>query len=77
MTTLKNNEKNYLKTSMSNTQILIPAAGPPPKSIRKIDKFIAKNYPVSLIKINDKSTLFLLRYDSITDLCYWNNFSQG
>ena len=60
MTTLKNNEKNYLKTSMSNTQILIPAAGPPPKSItnlRKIDKFIAKNYPVSLIKIKDKSIL--------------------
>ena len=60
MTTLKNNEKNYLKTNMSDTQILIPAAGSPPKNIeklKKIDKFIAKNYPVSLIKIRDKSIL--------------------
>ena len=60
MTTLKNNEKNYLKTNMSETQILIPAAGSPPKNIeklKKIDKFIAKNYPVSLIKIRDKSIL--------------------
>ena len=60
MVTLKNNEKNYLKTSMSSTQMLIPAAGSPPKdmtSLKKIDKFIAKNYPVSLLKIKSKSIL--------------------
>jgi phosphoenolpyruvate phosphomutase len=60
MGTLKDNEKNYLKTSMSSTQMLIPAAGSPPKdmtSLKKIDKFIAKNYPVSLIKIKGKSIL--------------------
>ena len=62
MKILKSNEKNYLKTSMSNTQLLIPAAGQPPDisknlEIKKIDKFIAKNYPIALLKINDKSIL--------------------
>ena len=62
MKILKNNEKSYLKTSMSNTQLLIPAAGQPPDitknfEIKKIDKFIAKNYPISLLKIKEKSIL--------------------
>ena len=62
MKILKSNEKNYLKTSMSNTQLLIPAAGQPPDisknlEIKKIDKFIAKNYPIALLKIKDKSIL--------------------
>ena len=62
MKILKSNEKSYLKTSMSNTQLLIPAAGQPPDlsknfEIKKIDKFIAKNYPIALLKINDKSIL--------------------
>ena len=60
MKTLKNNESNYLKTSISNTQLLIPAAGSPPEKIEnlgKIDKFIANNYPISLIRINNKTIL--------------------
>ena len=60
MATLKSNEKSYLKTKASNTQLLIPAAGSPPKSnskLQKIDKFIAKSYPVSLLKIGNKSIL--------------------
>ena len=62
MKILKNNEKNYLKTSMSSTQLLIPAAGQPPDinknfKIKKIDKFIAKNYPISLLKIKEKTIL--------------------
>ena len=62
MKTLKNNENNYLKTSISSTQLLIPAAGNPPEQSqnfnnKKIDKFIAKNYPISLLKINDKTIL--------------------
>tara|TARA_B100000780_G_C21121643_1_gene454393 strand:- start:1909 stop:3549 length:1641 start_codon:yes stop_codon:yes gene_type:complete len=58
MKTLKNNEKNYLKTNMSNTQILIPAAGvPAKKNFKRNDSFIAKNYPVSLMKIRDKTIL--------------------
>ena len=62
MKILKSNEKNYLKTSMSNTQLLIPAAGQPPDisknlEIKKIDKFIAKNYPIALLKIKDKAIL--------------------
>ena len=61
MATLKSNEKSYLKTKTSNTQLLIPAAGAPPpkeiKNLQKIDKFIAKNYPVSLLKIGNKTIL--------------------
>ena len=57
MTTLKDNEKNYLKTSKSDTQLLIPAAGSPPPKPKKVDKFIAENYPVSLIKIKNKTIL--------------------
>ena len=44
MKILKNNEKSYLKTSISNTQLLIPVAGQPPNvtensKLRKNDKF--------------------------------------
>ena len=49
---LKENEKNYLKSFTSDTQILIPLAGGPPdqNKLKKVDKFIAKNYPVSLLR---------------------------
>ena len=62
MKILKNNEKSYLKTSISNTQLLIPVAGQPPNvtensNLRKIDKFIAKNYPIALLKIKNNSIL--------------------
>lgn len=56
---LKENEKNYLKSFTSDTQILIPLAGSPPdqNKLKKVDKFIAKNYPVSLLEINEKNIL--------------------
>ena len=59
MNTLKENEKNYLKSFTSDSQLLIPAAGAPPnlKQLRKGDEFIAKNYPVGLIKLNNKNIL--------------------
>tara|TARA_X000000950_G_scaffold259572_1_gene328065 strand:+ start:8031 stop:9668 length:1638 start_codon:yes stop_codon:yes gene_type:complete len=60
MTTLKDNEKNYLRTGMSDTQLLIPAAGVPPVVPKKIDEFIAKSYPVSLIKIRNKTILEMI-----------------
>ena len=39
--------------------VIIPAAGAPPSlnKLRKGDKFIAKNYPVGLIKLNDKNII--------------------
>ena len=59
MNILKENEKRYLKTKINNTQLVIPAAGKPPLELKKIDKFIAKSYPVSLIKVNENSILEL------------------
>jgi len=59
---LKDNEKNYLPIKNSNVKVIIPAAGsPPPKNFqkkdRKVDDFIYQNYPVALLKINNKTIL--------------------
>lgn len=57
---LKDNEKNYLPKKNSDIKTIVLAAGAPPKSkshIKKTDEFIFKNYPVSLLKINNKTIL--------------------
>ena len=59
---LKDNEKNYLPRKNSKLKVIIPAAGAPPPlnskiKKRKVDDFIYKNYPVALLKINNKSIL--------------------
>ena len=57
---LKDNERNYLPSKNVNTRVIVPAAGAPPKSVnylKKGDKFIFNNYPIGLLKINDKSII--------------------
>ncbi len=59
---LKDNEKNYLPVKNSKIKVIIPAAGGPPsfvnsKKNRKVDEFIYDNYPIGLLKINEKSIL--------------------
>ena len=58
---LKDNEKNYLPVKNSNVKVVVPAAGGPPPSQtrknRKVDDFVYSNYPVALLKINEKTIL--------------------
>ena len=59
---LKDNEKNYLPIKNSNIKVVVPAAGGPPLPSqilrnRKVDDFIYSNYPIALLKINEKSIL--------------------
>lgn len=59
---LKDNEKNYLPIKNSNIKVVVPAAGGPPIPSqilrnRKVDDFIYSNYPIALLKINEKSIL--------------------
>ena len=57
---LDDNERMYLPQKNLKISVIIPAAGAPPKDLkkkRKVDNFIYSNYPVALIKINNKSIL--------------------